>query len=241
MSFQGLFFGLHHTKYALMKLFKFIVLALLGIMGQNLSAQTEVKSPKEVFEMYFGTFVNNDTAVLNKLNDYLRPTVEGETAYQVDFSTMSRDMMKESTDNFLSAFSKTTADACRKEAEDYFTAMMGNFKTGKLTIKEVKIVQNEHIEDQKIAEVMYSVSFKVPAKFSDIPTGDIKNVKPEELKKYLVQSVQDFKNANKTVETEQKFSLYQLNEGGKVYYWSGSPDEIVSGLTDFYFESFGSK
>lgn len=221
--------------------FKVIIFMMLALLSQNLLAQTEVKKPSEVFEMYFGTFVKNDDAVLSKLNDYLRPTVEGENAYQVDFKTVSRDMMKETTDNFLSAFSKTTAGACRKEAEDYFTAMMENFKNGKLSVKDVKIVQNEYIEDQKIAEVNYSVSFKVPAKFSDIPTGDMKNVKPEDLKKYLVQSVQAFKNADKTVVTEQKFSLYQLNEGGKTYYWNGSPDEIVAGLTDFYFDSFGSK
>lgn len=101
-------------------------------------------------------------------------------------------MMKESTDNFLSVFSKATAEACRKEAEEYFSAMMENFKNGKLTVKEVKVVQNEYIEDQKIAEINYSVSFKVPAKFSEVPAGDIKKVKPEDLKKYLIQSVQDF-------------------------------------------------
>lgn len=224
-----------------MKKLNGIILLMLALFSQNLMAQTEVKKPSEVFEMYFGTFVNNDTAVLNKLNDYLKPTVEGEDAYQVDFKVVSQEMMKESTDNFLSAFSKTTADACRKEAEDYFSAMMENFKNGKLTVKEVKVVQNEYIEDQKIAEVNYSVSFKVPSKFSDIPSGDIKNVKPEDLKKYLVQSVRDFRNADKTVITAQTFKLYQLNEGGKIYYWNGSPDEIVSGLTDFYFESFGSK
>ncbi|PIF44024.1 hypothetical protein CLU96_0952 [Chryseobacterium sp. 52] len=224
-----------------MKNFKIVLVLMLAILSQNLAAQTEVKKPSEVFDMYFGTFVNNDTAVLNKLNDYLRPTVEGENAYQVDFKTVSQDMMKESTDNFLSVFSKATAEACRKEAEEYFSAMMENFKNGKLTVKEVKVVQNEYIEDQKIAEINYSVSFKVPAKFSEVPAGDIKKVKPEDLKKYLIQSVQDFKNADKTVVTEQKFSLYQLSEGGKIYYWNGSPDEIVSGLTDFYFESFGSK
>ncbi|MDQ0783644.1 hypothetical protein [Chryseobacterium sp. W4I1] len=224
-----------------MKNLKIILLLMLAILSQNLTAQTEVKKPSEVFEMYFGTFVKNDDATLAKLNDYLRPTVEGENAYQVDFKAVSQDMMKESTDHFLSAFSKATGEACRKEAEDYFSAMIENFKNGKLTVKEVKVVQNEYVEDQKIAEINYSVSFKVPAKFSDIPSGDIKNVKPEELKKYLVQSVQDFKKADKTVATEQKFSLYQLNEGGKTYYWNGSPDEIVSKLTDFYFESFGSK
>ncbi|KMQ63385.1 hypothetical protein ACM40_00760 [Chryseobacterium sp. BLS98] len=224
-----------------MKNLKIIVLLMLALFSQNLLAQTEVKKPSEVFEMYFGTFVKNDNAALSKLNDYLKPTVEGENAYQVDFKTVSQEMMKESTDNFLSAFSKSTADACRKEAEEYFTAMMENFKNGKLAVKEVKIVQNEYIEDQKIAEVTYTVNFKVPAKLPDVPAGEIQKVKPEDLKKYLVQSVQDFKNADKTVETEQKFRLYQLNEGGKTYYWNGSPDEIVSGLTDFYFESFGSK
>ncbi|MGK6343209.1 hypothetical protein ACMGDK_13275 [Chryseobacterium sp. DT-3] len=224
-----------------MKNFKIIIFMMLALLSQNLLAQTEVKKPSEVFEMYFGTFVKNDDAALSKLNDYLRPTVEGENAYQVDFKTVSREMMKESTDNFLSAFSQTTADACRKEAEDYFTAMMENFKNGKLSVKNVKIVQNEYRKEQKIAKINYSVSFKVPAKFSDIPIGDIKDVKPEDLKKYLVQSLQDFKNADKTVVTEKEFSLYELNEGGKTYYWNGSPDEIVSGLTDFYFESFGSK
>jgi len=224
-----------------MKNIKIIVLLMLALFSQNLLAQAEVKKPSEVFEMYFGTFVKNDNVSLSKLNDYLKPTVEGENAYQVDFKTVSQDMMKESTDNFLSAFSKPTADACRKEAEEYFTAMMENFKNGKLTVKEVKVVQNEYIEDQKIAEVTYTVSFKVPAKLPEVPSGEIQKVKPEDLKKYLVQSVQEFKNAGKTVETEQNFRLYQLNEGGKIYYWNGSPDEIVSGLTDFYFESFGSK
>lgn len=214
---------------------------MLSVLSQHLFAQAEVKKPSEVFEMYFGTFVKNDDATLSKLNDYLKPTVDGENAYQVDFKTVAHDMMKESTDNFLSVFSQTTADACRKEAEAYFTAMIENFKNGKLSVKDVKIIQNEYVEDQKIAEVTYSVSFKVPAKFADIPAGDVKTVKPEDLKKYLVQSVQDFKNADKMVSTEQKFSLYQLNEGGKIYYWNGSPDEIVSGLTDFYFESFGTK
>lgn len=68
-----------------MKNFKIVLVLMLAILSQNLAAQTEVKKPSEVFDMYFGTFVNNDTAVLNKLNDYLRPTVEGENAYQVDF------------------------------------------------------------------------------------------------------------------------------------------------------------
>ena len=210
------------------------------MVGQYVSAQTEVKKPKEAFELFFGTFVNNDEVALTKLNDYLRPTVDGQNAYQVNFKETSEEMKKGSVDNFLAAFPKATAAACKKEAEAYFTAMLDNFKTGKLTIKEVKVVPNEYVEGDKIAEITYSVSFKVPSKLTTGPSGDIKKVKAEDLKKYLVQATQDFKNADKTVTIDQNFNLYELKEGGKIYYWNGSPDEIVTNLTDFYFESFGS-
>jgi hypothetical protein len=221
-----------------MKNYKIIFL-LLTMMGQQLIAQTEVKKPKEAFELFFGTFVNNDEASLNKLNDYLKPTVEGQNAYQVDFKETSKEMMNGSVENFLSAFPKATAAACKKEAEEYFTAMFGNFKTGKLTVKNVKVVPNEYVEGQKIAEINYSVSFLVPSKLTSGPKGDLNKIKAEDLKKYLIQAVQDFKNADKTVTTDQNFTLYELKEGEKIYYWNGSPDEIVTNLTDFYFESFG--
>jgi hypothetical protein len=221
-----------------MKNYKIIFL-LLTMMGQQLIAQTEVKKPKEAFELFFGTFVNNDEASLNKLNDYLKPTVEGQNAYQVDFKETSKEMMNGSVENFLSAFPKATAAACKKEAEEYFTAMFGNFKTGKLTVKNVKVVPNEYVEGQKIAEISYSVSFLVPSKLTSGPKGDLNKIKAEDLKKYLIQAVQDFKNADKTVTTDQNFTLYELKEGNKIYYWNGSPDEIVTNLTDFYFESFG--
>lgn len=212
---------------------------LLTMMGQQLMAQTEVKKPKEAFELFFGTFVNNDETALNKLNDYLRPTVEGQNAYQVDFKETSKEMINGSVENFLAAFPKATAAACKKEAEEYFIAMFGNFKTGKLTVKDVKVVPNEHVEGQKVAEINYSVSFLVPSKLTSGPKGDLNKIKTEDLKKYLLQAVQDFKNPNKTVTTDQNFTLYELKEGDKIYYWNGSPDEIVSNLTDFYFESFG--
>ncbi|WP_431612297.1 hypothetical protein [Chryseobacterium sp. 'Rf worker isolate 10'] len=222
-----------------MKTYKIILLLMLTMMGQQLIAQTEVKKPKEAFELFFGTFVSNDEITLRKLNDYLKPTVEGQDAYQVNFKETSQEVMNGSVENFLSAFPKATGSACRKEAEDYFSAMFDNFKKGKLTVKDVKVVPNEYVEGQKIAEISYSVSFLVPSKLTSGPKGDLNKIKAEDLKKYLIQAVQDFKNADKTVTTDQNFSLYELKEGDKIYYWNGSPDEIVTNLTDFYFESFG--
>lgn len=224
-----------------MKNVKIILFLWLSIIGQQLSAQTDVRKPADVFGMYFETFVKNDQEALNRLNDYLKPTVEGKNAYEIDFKRASEDMVKASTDSFLSSFSKETANACRQEAEEYFKVLMDNFKQGKIVVTSSNLVQNEYVAEQKIAEIVYSVSFKVPTKVSDMPGTDTNKVKPKELKKYLLKTVQQFKTADKTVTTEKKFSLYQLKEGEKVYYWNGSPDEMVAELTDVYFESFGPK
>lgn len=220
-----------------MKKYKIIFFLLLTMMGQYVSAQTEVKKPKEVFDMYFRTVVNNDEEALNKLNDYLRPTVEGQNAYQINFKESTQEMISIIVENFLSAFPKATASACKKEAEDYFNAMIGNLKKAKVTVNNVKIVPNEYLEGEKIAEISYTVSFQLPSKLTHGPTGDTKKVKADELKKYLIQVVEDFKNADKTITTDQSFSLYELKEGGKIYYWNGNPDQIITSLTDFYFDS----
>lgn len=221
-----------------MKNYKIIFVLLLTMMGQYLTAQTEVKKPKEVFEMFFGAFLKNDEATRLKLNDYLRPTVEGKDAFQVDFKETSENMIKSSAEAFLSIFPKTAASACKKEAEDYFKIVFENFRGAKLAIKNVKVVPNEYLEGEKIAEVTYTVSFLVPSQPTPEPSVNPQKIKADELKKYLGQMIQDFKNANKTVTIDQEFSLYELKDDGKIYYWNGSPDEIVTNLTDFYFDGF---
>lgn len=223
-----------------MKNYGTILFLMLALFSQNLSAQ-EVKKPSDVFGFYFDTFVTYDEAALVKLNDYLKPTVEGKNAYEINLKEASDETLKAGVDSFLSAFPENTAKDCRKEAEEYFKIMTDNFKNGKLSVSNVKLVQNEYVKDQKIAFISYSVSFKVPSKLSDMPITNPKKVKSEDLKKYLIQITEEFKNADKIVRTEQEFSLYQLSEGGKIYYWNGSPDEIVSKLTDFYFDSFEPK
>ncbi|MBV8325949.1 hypothetical protein [Chryseobacterium sp.] len=221
-----------------MKNLKIILLVLLTVAGQYVSAQTEVKKPKEVFELFFDTFLKNDDAVRMKLNDYLRPTVEGQDAYQVDFKETSEEAVTSTTEGFLAIFPKAAATACKKEAEEYVRLMFDNFRKGQLMIKSVKVVPNEYVEGQKIAELTYTVSFKVPSKTPAQPGTDPKKVKAEDLKKYLAALIDGFKNADKVISTDQKFSLYELKEGDKIYYWNGSPDEIVTNLTDFYFDSF---
>ncbi|MDN3690840.1 hypothetical protein QWZ06_00405 [Chryseobacterium tructae] len=220
-----------------MKNYKIIFLLLLTMMGQQLTAQTEVKKPKEVFELFFGSFLNNDEATRLKLNYYLRPTVEGKDAFDINFKENADAMVKSSAEGFLSVFPKAAASACQKEAEDYFKVLFTNFRNAKLTIKSINVVQNEYIEDQKIAEVKYTVSFKVPATPTPEPNVEPKKVKADDLKKYILQMTQNLSNADKTITTDQEFSLYELKEGDKIYYWNGSPDQIVTNLTDFYFDS----
>ena len=44
---------------------------------QSLKGQ-EVKKPAEIFGLYFDTFVRYDNEEVAKLNEYLRPIVEGK-------------------------------------------------------------------------------------------------------------------------------------------------------------------
>jgi hypothetical protein len=76
-----------------MKNYKIILLLLLTMMGQHVCSDRSEETQRS-FELFFGTFVNNDEVALNKLNDYLRPTVEGQNAYQVNFKETSDEMKK---------------------------------------------------------------------------------------------------------------------------------------------------
>ncbi|ASK31048.1 hypothetical protein CEY12_13440 [Chryseobacterium sp. T16E-39] len=223
-----------------MKTYKVILFLLLAVFAQHLNAQ-EVKKPIEVFGFYFDVFVRYDDQALTKLNDYLKPAVAGKDAYQVNLKNVSEEMIKTSAENFLSVFPKDVAAACKKESEDYFRVLYENFQNGKMSVKKIDLVQNEYVPDQKIAKVTYSVSFKVPSQLSEVIVPDSQKAKSEDLKKFLSQVIEKFKKADKTVTTDQEFSLYGLNQDGKVYYWNGSPDQITSSLIDFYFEGFGIK
>lgn len=223
-----------------MKAYKVILFLILSVFIQNVKAQ-EVKKPAEVFGFYFDTFVKYDVEALTKLNNYLKPVVEGKDSYQVDLKQVSEDVIKESAKSFLSMFPADVAMTCKKESEDYFRTLYENFRKGKLSIKKIQIVQNEYIPDQKIAKIAYSVSFTIPSKLSDTGVPNSPKAKPEEIKQFLVQGIEKFKNPDKTVVAEQEFSLYDLKQDGKIYYWNGSPDQIASTLIDFYFDSFNVK
>ncbi len=52
--------------------------------------------------------------------------------------------------------------------------MIGNFKKAKVTVNNVKIIPNEYLEGEKIAEISYTVSFQLPSKLTHGPEGDTK-------------------------------------------------------------------
>lgn len=223
-----------------MKNYRIVFFLILIFFGQNLKAQ-EVKKPAEVFDLYFDTFFRYNNEGVAKLNDYLKPTVDGKDSYQANMREISEEVIKTSAANFLLPYPKDVAIACKKESEDYFRILYENFQNAKMVVKKVQLVQNEYVPDQKIARIQYSITFKVPSKLSEVVIPDAEKVKVEELKGFLIDIIDKFKKADKIVTTEQEFSLYDLKHNGKIYYWNGSPDQIVTSLTDFYFESFGVK
>lgn len=224
-----------------MKKTRFLFVAIITLAFQLVSAQKEAKPAKEVFDLYFNSWVKNDVTAQKALNDYQRPTVEGQDMYQFDPSLMSEND-NAMVDNFLSMFSKATASANKAETKAYFDAMLHNFRNPVYKLKSVKMVDNEYVENQKIAHYVYDVTFKVPEQLNDeekkqFDFKNLKTVKPELLKKLLVTMTDKLKNASRTITTEQEFDLYAGEQDGKTYYYNGDPSTLVMNLTDFYFDN----
>lgn len=208
-----------------------------------LSAQTEVKTPAEAFDLYFKTFVNKSDTSLKALNDYMRPTVKGQDMYQVDFSGNTKEMVDSMSDNFLTIFSPAAAKANKQEAMDYFNAMFNGFNSATYKINNVKLANNEYVKGQKIATIFYRVFFKMPTNpteeiLSTYKEKDPKKLTSEEVKKILITLKESYTKASNEDGVDQEIELYQLVEKGKIYYFSGNIAEgIVTKLTDFYFGS----
>ncbi|MCT3959819.1 hypothetical protein HZQ27_11910 [Elizabethkingia anophelis] len=222
---------------------KFILTLVCTLIIQFFIAQTEVKKPEEAFELYFGAFLKNDEGIQKALNDYMRPTVEGQDMY--NFHNDLKDQMKENiVKSYVSMLSKATAQANKAEIEAFFDTLVANFKNAKYKIKSVNLVDNEYQEGEKIAELVYDVTFKIPEKSVQEELKDasfinkpLKGLKPEELRQMLTVTLQNLKNTSKEITTEQTFSLYTLKQDNKVFYYNGNPSEIVTNLTDFYFDN----
>lgn len=219
--------------------FLFILLSFMAV--SLIKAQKEVKKPQEVFNIYFDAFVKNEESAKQNLNTYLRPTVEGQDMYTFadDVGEETKEAMIQS---YSTVFSKNVSKAIHAELKAYFNAMMDNFHNAKYKVKSVKLVDNEYVEGQKIAEVVYDVSFLVSNQsiekaLPELASKPTKSMKLDEVKKLLTVMTNNLKTASNVITTEQKFSLYTLAEGGKTYYYNGNPSEIVTNLTDFYFDN----
>ncbi|WP_407401398.1 hypothetical protein [Chryseobacterium sp.] len=224
-----------------MNKFKIISTLLLVFTLQLFFAQKEVKKPQEAFDILIKSFVKDDKAAQKSLNDYMRPTVQGQDMYQ--FSTTSNEeQVNLMVENFSANFPKSLVKTNAADIKLYMELLMGNFRNAEYKVKSAKLVDNEYQEGEKIAEIKYDITFKVPQKLSEAQIKEAeklqtKNAKPEDMKKILAIMIDSLKNASVSVTQEQNFSLYQMKEGDKIFYFNGSPDQLVSDNIDFYLDN----
>lgn len=225
-----------------MKPMKLMLWAICLFAVQIVNAQTVVKKPADVFAMYFGTFVNNNEASLKSLNDYMMPTTEGQSMFVINFKESNDELKKNIVDGYLTMFPKAISQACKPEIEAYVDAVLANFRNAKYKSKNIELVDNDAVEDQKIAEFTYDVIFKVPNDdamniANDFKNKEVKKIKADELKQFFVLLTKSFTDNPKEISIEQNFSLFDMKDNGKTYYITGSPDAILNELSDFYFDN----
>lgn len=220
-----------------MKKTKIIILLLLMFCMGGLQAQTKILQPKDVFSMYFNAFVGYNDQSVNELNGYLETFLGKENVYNINMRETYSSRVDYYTNLFLSSLSSEIADMCREEAKNYFSVLMDNFKNSKYKVKTIKSLINENAKDQNLSEVTYEVTFKVPKPSSHLKIDDTKRGNAIEMKKYLNLLTTNIKKADKIVSTEQKFTLYQVQNEQNIYYWNGGPQELVWKLHEVYLKN----
>ncbi|WP_415324440.1 hypothetical protein [Chryseobacterium sp. MMS23-Vi53] len=219
-----------------MKNVKALLLLLMIFCVQNFRSQNLLQ-PEKVFNLYFNSFIKYDNESLKELNSYLINFLGKDNTYRTNATENYSKKVEDYTNIFLSNLAPEMASACKKEATNYFTVLMENFKASQYKIKSVKPIRDEKQGNLFFSEVIFEVTMKIPNNASEVKMGDFSKIGVEEMKKYLTDLTVRIKGADKIVTSEQKFNLYEMTEGRDIYYWNGGPEELSWKLNEFYLKN----
>lgn len=206
-----------------------IIISIFLISTQNLHAQTEVKKPEEVFTMIFNVAMKKDKTLLNTLNNYTPRIVDDYKIDNDDFNIASRGA--------FDGVSKEALDICKKEIIDLNAVINNALANTAITIISKKTIPDEYNLPGKMVEITYLANFIVPQRLEDMERSEIKNVTPAEFKKFLLQTINELKKADKKVEVKMDFTLRQIIKDDKIYYTTSSSEELRSDIIKSYFMS----
>ncbi|WP_449400228.1 hypothetical protein [Chryseobacterium wanjuense] len=203
-----------------MKNLKAILVAMLVLCIQNLKSQN-ILQPETVFNLYFNSFVKYDDDSLKELNSYLINFLGKDNTYRMNLRDSYQERVDYFTQIFLSNLPADVASSCKKEAQNYFSVLVDNFKDVEYTIKSIKSIHNKYGQDENLSEIVYEAKFKVPSDISGFKMADIKTINADAMKEYLASLTAYFKNADKIISVEQTFNLYEVRNGRDTHYWNG--------------------
>lgn len=210
--------------------------AMLLFCAQNFKSQN-ILPPEKVFDLYFTSFINYDDNAVRELNSYTINFLGKNNTYTEKLEEAYKKKTEDLTRTFLSGLPDNVAAGCRTQAQEYFNALMSNFRNARYVIKSIKSITHPELKDQEITEITYTISFRVPSENSEINIGDLKKIGEGEMRKYLIDATGRLKKADKPVSEEQKFNLYQIKYGADTYYWNGGPQELYWKANEFYFRN----
>lgn len=220
-----------------------ILFVFVGLFSmQNIFAQEEVKKPAEVFDLYFRGLVSMDEGAIAELNDYLRPTKKGSDTYDQLTKQIVSDKVLDASESFIDqSFSKKIKDNVKSSAREFFMTMFQNFWDSSYKIKEVKIVNNPLIKDEKIAEISYIFSFKKPnidiqKALNSYQGKTAESLTAADVNKVFRTLTEAYRTKAIEVKVDQKVSLNQRKFDNKLYYIGDNIYKTMYGaLQDVYF------
>jgi len=123
---------------------------------------------------------------------------------------------------------------------EFFMAMFQNLWDSSYKIKEVKLVDNPFIKDDKIAEVYYTFSFKKPnislqESLNAYQNKTTKSLTEKEVNKIFKTLTEAYRTQAVEIKVDQKVNLYQRKFDSKLYYIGDNISKTMTGtLKDIY-------
>ncbi|KUY30950.1 hypothetical protein [Elizabethkingia ursingii] len=133
-----------------MKTTKILLAIIFLTITQTIFAQSDIKRPEDVFDLYFKLLVKNDEIALKELNDYMRPLTKGQDMIPSDFTKRKSEKIPYLTSVFLEFFSPKAAKSNKQYAEDYAKMGYNALENTTYKIMSSNLVNNEDQKEKKL-------------------------------------------------------------------------------------------
>lgn len=203
------------------KLIPCSVIALAGLFMSPAFAAGD-KQAEQIASMYLSTMVNGDMAAAKKLNDTLRPALDGQDALDTNaLQGLSEAMANQLRDTLLQSFPAKKRASVKAPVSDFTHTFIASIQRSKCAVQGSTVRDNDAQPGNKIVAVSYT------CQVADVADKALALNKSQGKKPLTAAFFNEltavYKDAPVTASVKGSMDLYSA--GKKGLWYTGSPNE----------------